>query len=128
MGNEDFMIFLEDFDFLNGLEASIVEMKQQIAKLTSGVSLASEDKHSWAWNPEAIRWERAEGAKGEYEKSVDYDGRDFKALLRDLSAHGGKLIREGFFYWLFRNGSTVGRKRRVKDAENKCVTRRMDNP
>ena len=122
MGNEDFMIFLEDFcNFLNDLEASIVEMKQQIAKLTSGEQV-------WTWNPEAIRWERAEGANGEYEKSVDYNSRDFKALLRDLSAHGGKLTREGFFYWLFRNGLTVGRKRRVKDAENKCVTRRMDNP
>jgi hypothetical protein len=34
MKEEDFTIFLQDFcDFLNGLEASVAKMKQQIAKL-----------------------------------------------------------------------------------------------
>ena len=38
--------------------------------------------------------------------------KDYWAMLEDLKTHDGKLTREGFFYWLFRNGSTVGRKKR----------------
>jgi len=39
---EDFTIFLEDFcDFLNGLEASVAKMKQQIAKLVGVTETAA---------------------------------------------------------------------------------------
>jgi len=103
---KDFEVFLEGFcDFLNSLEASIVEMKQQIAKLTSGEQM-------WTWNPENIKWTRTEGAKGEYEKSEDADSQDFKALVKDLNRHAGKLRRDSWFYWLFKDGSAVGRKKR----------------
>jgi len=37
---------------------------------------------------------------------------EFKAMLKDLAAHGDKMNREGYFYWLFKNGATVGRKKR----------------
>jgi hypothetical protein len=47
---EDLANFIEDFlDFLNGLEASVVKMKQQIAKLV-GV----EEKPKFQWNPDKI--------------------------------------------------------------------------
>jgi hypothetical protein len=107
---EDFEIFLEDFcDFLNGLEAHIVKMKQQIAKL----SCVAEDKHKRvSWDPDKIRWEKAQGFKSEFEKSGDINNPEFKAMLRDLANHNGKLTRNGWFYWTFKNGSTVGRKRR----------------
>jgi len=59
---EDLANFLEDFlDFLNGLEASIVKMKEQIAKL-----VGAEPK--FQWNPAKIKWEKSQGAKGEFEK------------------------------------------------------------
>ncbi|MGQ9642156.1 MAG: hypothetical protein ACUVUF_08615 [Candidatus Bathycorpusculaceae bacterium] len=103
---EDFNIFMEDFvDLLNGLEASIVQMKQQITKLVG----VAEEKQKWNWNPAKIKWETVEGFKGEYERSEDVNSLDFKALLKDLAQHGGKLSRDSYFYWTF---STVGRKKR----------------
>jgi hypothetical protein len=105
---EDLANFIEDFlDMLNGIEASIVKMKQQTAKLV-GV----EEKPKFQWNPDKIKWEKAEGFKGEFEKSQDVNNLEFKAMLKDLAAHGGKLTRNGMFYWTFKNGSTVGRKKR----------------
>ncbi len=108
MNIEDFEIFLEDFcDFLDGLEASVIRMKQQIAKLV-GV----EEKSKFSWNPDKIKWEKAQGSKGEFERSEDVNNPEFKALLKDLANHNGKLTRNGWFYWTFKNGSTVGRKKR----------------
>jgi hypothetical protein len=105
---EDLANFIEDFcDFLDGLEASIVKMKQQIGKLV-GV----EEKPKFQWNPDKIKWEKAEGQKGEFERSEDVNNPEFKAMLKDLQAHNGKLTRDGMFYWTFKNGSTVGRKKR----------------
>jgi hypothetical protein len=107
MNKEDFSTFLKDFcDFLSSLEDSIVKMKQQIAKLV-GV-----EKPSFTWNPNKIKWEKAEGQRGEFEKSEDINNPEFKALLKDLAQHKGKLTRDSWFYWTFKNGSTVGRKRR----------------
>ncbi|MEM3697408.1 MAG: hypothetical protein QXZ02_03025 [Candidatus Bathyarchaeia archaeon] len=111
MNIEDFEIFLEDFyDFLDSLKASVVKMKQQIAKLVG----VSEDKAEpkFSWNPDKIKWEKAQGVKGEFERSEDINNPEFKALLKDLAQHNGKLTRDGWFYWTFKNGSTVGRKKR----------------
>jgi len=65
-----------------------------------------------SWNPNKIKWEKAEGFKGEYERSEDVNNPEFKVMLKDLAQHGGKLTKDGYFYWVFKNGSTVGRKRR----------------
>jgi hypothetical protein len=108
MNLEDFEVFLEDFcDFLDSLEASVVKMKMQIGKLV-GVT----EKQKWNWNPDKIKWEKAEGSKGEFEKSEDFNNPEFKKMLKDLAEHNGKLTRDGVFYWVFKNGSTVGRKKR----------------
>jgi hypothetical protein len=105
---EDLAIFLEDFlDMLNGMEASIVKMKQQIAKLVGVV-----EKQKWSWNPDLIKWEKAQGVKGEFEKSEDVNNPEFKKMLKDLAEHKGKLTRDSYFYWVYKNGSTVGRKKR----------------
>jgi hypothetical protein len=110
MNDEDFEIFVEDFlDMLNGIEASITKMKQQISKLLG----VAEEKPKVQWNPDKIKWEKAQGQKGEFEKSQDVNNLEFKAMLKDLAQHSGKLSREGYFYWVYKNGSTVGRKRRV---------------
>ena len=103
--SEDFKIFMEDFaDFLNGMESNIVKMKAQIEKLMGS--------RVWAWNPDKISWSKASGSKGEYERSEDANNLDFKAMLKDLADHKGNLSRDGVFYWIFKNGSVVGRKKR----------------
>jgi len=107
--SEDLKIFLDDFvNFLEGLEASIVKMKQQIVKL---VGTAGE-KRKWGWNPDAIKWVDDSGPSGQYQRSEDVNNPEFKKMLSDLAEHNGKLTRDGVFYWVFRNGSTVGRKRK----------------
>ena len=82
-----------------------------------GASEAEEKQAKWNWNPQAIKWVEAEGFRGRYERypgeGVKPEGsKDYWAMLEDLKARDGKLTREGFFYWLFRDGSTVGRKKR----------------
>ncbi len=92
-------------DLANALEAAAVNVKQQIAWIT-GVK---------EWDPDEIKWENAEGASGPYERSEDVNNLEFKAMLKDLAAHNGRMTRNGLFYWVFENGSTVGRKKRGKD-------------
>lgn len=109
MSSEDLKIFLEDFlDMLSGMEASIIKMKQQIGKLVG----VAEEKRKFSWNPDAIKWEKAQSSRGEFERSGDVNNPEFKAMLKDLAQHNGKLTRDGMFYWVYKNGSVVGRKRR----------------
>jgi len=91
-------------EFLNAAEAGIAAAKRLIAQ-AKGVE---------RWNPSKIRWERAEGSSGPYERSEDVNNPEFKIMLKDLAAHGGKMTRNGYFFWVFKNGSTVGRKKRNK--------------
>jgi len=91
-------------DFLNGVEAGIESARQRIKEVKI------EEKPSW--NPNQIMWTKAEGQKGEYERSEDINNLQFKAMLKDLAVHGGRMNYEGFFYWVFQNGTTVGRKKK----------------
>jgi len=94
-------------DYANGVEAIVAKLKKQIFELTK-----AETKPKHEWNPNTIKWEKSEGFKGEYERSEDFSNPNFKAMLKDLALHDGILTREGYFYWVFQNGSTVGRKKR----------------
>jgi hypothetical protein len=67
-----------------------------------------------SWDPNKVKWTQEEGAKGPFEKSEDVDNLDFKNLIKDLNAQKGKLYRDGYFYWLYQSGSTVGRKLKGK--------------
>ena len=69
-------------------------------------------KTSFKWNPQAIKWTEAQGSKGPYQRSEDINNLEFKALLKDLASHNGKLTRDGWFFWAFQNGHTIGRKKR----------------
>jgi len=62
------------------------------------------------WNPEKIKWKEAQGTKGPYERADPQATPNFKAMLADLKAHGGRLTRNHLFYWVFRDQATVGRK------------------
>lgn len=101
MSEED--LCLQAFtEFLNAVEAGIAAARQQIKAVKVG------------WDPEKIKWTDAEGTKGPYQRSEDVNSLDFKAMLKDLASHGGRITRNGYFYWTFQNGSTVGRKKRGK--------------
>lgn len=99
---EDDVATMGLLEFLNAVEAGIATAKH----------LISQGKGLDKYDPSKIKWETAEGPSGPYERSQDVDSRDFKLLVKDLAAHDGKLTKDGFFYWLFKNGSVVGRKRK----------------
>jgi len=92
------------FELVNAFEAGIVAFKRRMAT-EKGVTTPS-------WNSDKIKWEQAEGPNGPYERSEDVNNPEFKAMLKDLARHAGRLTRDGWFYWTFKNGSTVGRKKR----------------
>jgi len=97
--NQD--VVLEAFtDFLNAVEAGIESARQRIKSEKS------------VWDASKITWTQAEGSKGVYERSEDVNNLEFKAMLKDLADHGGKMNHEGFFYWVFQDGKTVGRKKK----------------
>jgi hypothetical protein len=87
-------------DFLNAVDAGIQAARQTIKAVKVG------------WNPNAIKWEKAEGNKGTYERSENVNNPEFKTMLKDLAGHGNRLMQNGYFYCVFKNGTTVGRKRR----------------
>jgi hypothetical protein len=105
MSSEDLKILAGDLlDFLNALEASCVKLRQQIDKLFG--------PEKPKWDPAKIVWAKATGAKGPYEMSAEVNNPHVKAMLKDLAAHNGRLTRDGYFYWTYKNGATVGRKKR----------------
>ena len=88
-------------EYLDACETGIAQAKRLIAQ-RKGVE---------KWDSSRIKWKQAEGAHGSYQRSEDVDSPDFKLLVKDLASHNGKFTKNGFFYWLFRNGSVVGRKK-----------------
>jgi len=105
-------------DFANAVEAACVKLRTQVNKIWG-----TEDKHTW--NPEKIKWSQEQGAKGPFQKSEDVDSLDFKNLIKDLNAHGGKLYENGWFVWLYQNGVTIGRK--LKGKGKSKVTKESDS-
>jgi len=68
------------------------------------------------WDPGKIKWIPENGFRGPYERYPGKDQKaeatdDYKNMLEDLKAHGGKLTRNSFFYWIFQDQATVGRKK-----------------
>ena len=52
-----------------------------------------------SWDPEKIKW---------------------------TQAHKGRLTRDGMFYWVFQNGTTVGRKKRGKPESTESAESQLD--
>ena len=85
-------------EFLNAVDAGIAAAKQRIKEAKALL------------DPSKVKWEEAEGSKGLYERSEDTNNLEFKAMLKNMQAHGGKMSRDGYFYWAFEKASVVGRK------------------
>ena len=62
------------------------------------------------YDPEKIKWEDKTGQKGPFQSTEDANNPEYKALRKDLADHNGKFNLKGKFYWVFTNGSTIGRK------------------
>jgi hypothetical protein len=86
-------------ELLNALEAGVASARQIIREDVSD------------WDPEKIKWQETAGPSGPFQKSDDVNNPEFKVMLKDLQAHKGKMTKNGWFYWVFKNGATVGRKR-----------------
>jgi len=92
-------------DFATALESACVNLKRYATDFVN-----AEEKP--LWDPDKIKWTEAEGQNGKYERSEDVNSGDFKNLLKDLAAHGGRLNRLGYFYWSFSKSAVVGRKKK----------------
>ena len=58
-----------------------------------------------------ICWRQTEGWKGPFELSEDHNNPEHRALLKFLvELAGERVVSEGFFYWIFQDGITIGRK------------------
>lgn len=102
---------MSSIDFLVKLRDAACMIKDACEEYLA--KMAPDQTKGSSWNPERIKWEQAQGSSGPYEKSEDVNSLDFKTMLKDLASHQGKLQRDGYFYWAFQNGSTVGRKRKT---------------
>jgi len=96
-------------DFCSAVEAGVAQLKKNL------YDLVQKQADKPLWEPDKIKWEKAESCKGEYERATAEANKgcvDFDNLVADLKAHGGRLSRLGFFYWLFEQTQTptVGRK------------------
>jgi len=96
--------------FLDAAEAGIAAAKHILKE--KGVATTPRV----IWDPAKIKWTEEEGFKGKYEKSEDVNNLEFKALLKDLQEHKRTMWHQGYFYWLFTNGATVGRKKKEKKS------------
>jgi hypothetical protein len=82
-------------ELLNALEAGVSSARQIIMEAVSD------------WDPERIKWHETTGPSGPFQKSDDANNPEFKAMLKDLQAHNGKMTRErlvllGFQEWSHR--------------------------
>ncbi|MEM3627609.1 MAG: hypothetical protein QXZ25_06245 [Candidatus Bathyarchaeia archaeon] len=87
-------------DFLDAVEEGVKAVRQLVMQVKR------------VYDIDTIKWEKASGASGEYERSEDVDNPNFKALLKDVQAHNGRMTVGDYFVWAFRNGSVLGRKPR----------------
>lgn len=96
-------------DFVNAVESACVNVRRYLKQ-----EKGEKPKASFDWDPERIEWVWKEGSKGKYQRSEDVNNLEFKKLLIHLARSNGALRRNGYFYWTFKNGHMVGRKRKGK--------------
>lgn len=110
--SEDYKLFLDDVvDLCNSQEASWVKFRLQIQKLLGETRPSAK----LPFDVSKIKWQDRENEKGKFQMSADISNPDFKALLKFLNEHaGGKIVSEGWFYWVYPDASTIGRKLKAK--------------
>ena len=113
MNEERYIELIESvIDFANAVESACVNLRRQVEGKQKVTDVMSKPN----WDPSKIQWIETEGFKGKYERSEDVNNLQFKGMLKDLAEHDGKLTRDGLFYWVFKNGCVVGRKKVKRDS------------
>ena len=100
---------------VDALEAKITIIGTGLSAILTELAGVGEAEQAEAQAPvdlNRITWVEAEGPKGKFEKSEDINNPEFKKLVKTLAEHDGKMTISDDFVWLYRNGSTVGRKER----------------
>ena len=97
----------------NKIDEAIQELKNDIAETIE----AYFQKIEVVFDASKIKWVEANGFSGKYERYPPKGEKveltpDYKALLKWLKEHNGKATYQGYFYWLFQDGATIGRKKR----------------
>jgi hypothetical protein len=125
-------------DRLNKLEEKVLKTEVLADSLFQGHSILccvlegaglmknGEPVKASAWNPDKIGWVQTEGAKGPYERYPAKDQKaegteDYTTMLQDLKAHNGKMMKGPYFYWVFTDAATVGRKLRKEKKTKKAA-------
>jgi hypothetical protein len=112
-------------DFLDAVEAAAVNAKKQINHIPHVTPLEKALGHdagqtAFKGSPKLpfdatkIQWQDRENANGKFQMSEDINNLNHKALLAFLNEHiPSKCVQsEGQFYWVYPNGTTIGRKLR----------------
>lgn len=113
----------------------LVKVRDGAEKIMEGAALIRDAAEEYLekiapadkWDPNKIKWDHTEGPKGEYERSEEINSPDFKLMLKDLAQHEGKMERDGWFYWTFQNGVTVGRKRKAGSNPHQRMQKSLDS-
>jgi hypothetical protein len=108
------MLTAEDLHFLEKLKTQLTEDHEKtIASIDDYYrkhQYPANSYHLDDWDLDSIEWLPATGPKGPYEKAIAQDNRHFRLMIRNLNANDGKLERDDYYLWLFRNNRIVGRK------------------
>jgi hypothetical protein len=98
-------------DYCNAEEASHVKLKMLIQKVLGDTTPSAK----LPFDASKIHWQDRENEKGKFQMSEDYNNPEHKALLEFLTEHAnGCISSEGWFYWVYMNGSAIGRKMQKK--------------
>ena len=107
-------------DFLDAVEAAAVNAKRQIAHIAQVAPLEKALSHDASvkgspklpFDAGKIQWIDRGNEKGKFQISEDVNSPDHKALLAFLNEHvpSKRITSDGYFYWIYPNGSTIGRK------------------
>jgi hypothetical protein len=103
---------LEPVETEDQLKSQYIILKKQVNAL---LDLKQQQQKTNDYNPETIKWVRVTGEKGVYERYPLFQQKpqltpDYTKLVEDLQKHEGKLTRGNLFFWLFSDGTTIGRK------------------
>ena len=94
------------------MKAVLDGLKTVVTKLSEIEDLYQQGKQQGFIEESKAQWVKMVGPSGDYEKAVFKDNEakeEFQQLIKELKDHDNKMNKDGFFMWLFKDGS-IGRK------------------